>query len=163
MLNPTYNPTIFARAPALYADICHLLDVPPATLPTHPTFHSLQSTPPLALREYTSRLRDLTVAPDPAPLLAHAYVRYLGDLSGGQIIRRHVVDVYGLDDDTGAQFYQFQKLGGGGTASLGDIKRIKEWYRDGMNAGVRDDHDLKGQLRVHPFSPPAADHLVRRQ
>jgi heme oxygenase len=46
-------------------------------------------------------------------LLAHHYVRYLGDLSGGQIIamlmRRH----YGVDDDA-LRFYDFDHLEGKG-------------------------------------------------
>jgi heme oxygenase (biliverdin-producing, ferredoxin) len=165
VLSPTYNPTLLARAPALYADIAHLLDIPTSSLHTHPSFHSLLSKPPRALREYTSRLHDLVAAPNPAPLLAHAYVRYLGDLSGGQVIRRRIAHAYALDGDAGTQFYQFQRLGGGGAAALGDMKRIKEWYRDGMNTGVGDDRDLKGQSRslriLFPRAP--ADCCTRAQ
>ncbi|KAI0248609.1 hypothetical protein BJV78DRAFT_1284693 [Lactifluus subvellereus] len=38
----------------------------------------------------------------PGLLLAHAYARYLGDLPGGQIVRRYVVRAYRLEDDEGA-------------------------------------------------------------
>ena len=115
-------------------------------MPTHPLFTALGAPAPRGLAEYTSRLRALASARDPAPLLAHAYVRYLGDLSGGQVIRRRVARAYGLEDDGGAgvSFYEFAKLGGGAGATVGDMKKIKEWYRDGMNAGVGDDRDLKG-------------------
>lgn len=146
VLNPTYNPTLLARAPALLADISHLLSVPTSDVPAHPLFTALGAPAPRGLAEYTSRLRALASARDPAPLLAHAYVRYLGDLSGGQVIRRRVARAYGLEDDGGAgvSFYEFAKLGGGAGATVGDMKKIKEWYRDGMNAGVGDDRDLKG-------------------
>jgi heme oxygenase len=56
---------------------------------------------------YVDRLRE--VADAPARLLAHHYVRYLGDLSGGQIIatlmRRH----YGIGDEA-LTFYAFDGL-----------------------------------------------------
>ncbi|KAI0044609.1 hypothetical protein FA95DRAFT_1562063 [Auriscalpium vulgare] len=145
VLSPTYNPTLLARAPALLADIAHLLAVPPAAVQASEPFTALAAAPPPGLAEYTARLRELAAGPSPAPLLAHAYVRYLGDLSGGQFIRRRVAQAYGLQDDGGAgvAFYEFGKLGGGGTAGMGDMKKIKEWYRDGMNAGVGDDQDLK--------------------
>ena len=101
---------------------------------------------------YAGRIASLSASPEPAPLLAHAYVRYLGDLSGGQVIRRRVARAYGLEEDNGAgvAFYEF-KLGGGGSASIGDMKKIKEWYREGMNAGVGDDRDLKGTDFSHCY------------
>jgi heme oxygenase len=56
---------------------------------------------------YVDRLHE--IAGSPPRLLAHHYVRYLGDLSGGQIIatlmRRH----YGIADD-GLTFYAFEGL-----------------------------------------------------
>lgn len=43
----------------------------------------------------------------PQLLLAHAYVRYLGDLSGGQALRRVVTRSLGLDGGDGTRFYDF--------------------------------------------------------
>lgn len=43
----------------------------------------------------------------PERLLAHAYVRYLGDLSGGQILRRIVGATAGLGGATALAFYDF--------------------------------------------------------
>lgn len=40
-------------------------------------------------------------------LLAHAYVRYLGDLSGGQSLQRLVARQLGSTEDHGTRFYQF--------------------------------------------------------
>lgn len=45
----------------------------------------------------------------PAGLLAHHYLRYLGDLSGGQIIARVVRKTYGLGE-AGTAFYRFDAI-----------------------------------------------------
>lgn len=104
------------------------------------------ASPPKAFVEYTTRIRELSESSDPTRLLAHAYVRYLGDLSGGQIIRRRIANAYNLDADRedGIRLYHFKKLDSSETANIGDIKKIKEWYKDGMNTGIGDDTTLKG-------------------
>ena len=43
----------------------------------------------------------------PGCLLAHVYVRYLGDLNGGQVLRRIVRASLGLAGDAGTRFYAF--------------------------------------------------------
>lgn len=55
---------------------------------------------------YADRLRQLD-RDDPTRLVAHAYVRYLGDLSGGQVLARVVGDGLGLHDRGGLRFYDF--------------------------------------------------------
>ncbi len=72
---------------------------------------SWRTTLPLApaTRAYVGRLQGLA---DKIPLLlvAHAYVRYLGDLHGGQVLQRLVGRHYGLSDEDGAagtRFYDF--------------------------------------------------------
>lgn len=42
----------------------------------------------------------------PGTLIAHAYVRYLGDLSGGQVLRRLISETLGLGPDA-LSFYDF--------------------------------------------------------
>jgi heme oxygenase (biliverdin-producing, ferredoxin) len=54
-------------------------------------------------RAYARRLRSLAAGRDPA-LLAHAYTRLLGDLHGGQILRRIVSETY---PDVGTAFHDF--------------------------------------------------------
>lgn len=44
----------------------------------------------------------------PELLVAHAYVRYMGDLSGGQILCRMVAEALGPESDAGVKFYQFE-------------------------------------------------------
>ena len=43
----------------------------------------------------------------PGGYVAHAYTRYLGDLSGGRAIRRWVQQSLGTDGDEGTSFYDF--------------------------------------------------------
>jgi heme oxygenase (biliverdin-producing, ferredoxin) len=49
-------------------------------------------------------------ARNPILLVAHAYTRYLGDLSGGQIIKRLAKKTLQLDGDDGTQFYCFEHV-----------------------------------------------------
>ena len=82
---------------------------------------SIEALPPTAA--YVNRLTELARARDAASLLAHHYVRYLGDLSGGQIIARRLRDHYGIDGE-GAAFYDF--------SALGKIKPYRDAYRDAL-------------------------------
>ena len=59
-----------------------------------------------AARAYAARLRALAAAGAPA-LGAHAYVRYLGDLHGGQVLARIVARAYALSGAAGTDFYRF--------------------------------------------------------
>lgn len=60
---------------------------------------------------------------DPAALVGHHYVRYLGDLSGGQIIKTMVRRHYGVED--GLSFYEFE---------IPKPKVYKDGYRAALNA-----------------------------
>lgn len=61
-----------------------------------------------ATQRYIDRLNE--VAFDwPAGFVAHHYIRYLGDLSGGQIIRRMLERAYGYTTD-GLRFYIFDRI-----------------------------------------------------
>ena len=46
----------------------------------------------------------------PEGLVAHHYTRYLGDLSGGQVLKRLVTKVFGLPPDEGVAFYTFDEI-----------------------------------------------------
>ncbi len=58
-------------------------------------------------RAYADRLNECSVS-EPQRLLAHAYVRFLGDLSGGQILLGIVRNSMKLTGDIGTRFYQFE-------------------------------------------------------
>lgn len=123
---------------------------------------------PPALSHYVDRIEQITSSEDPAALLSHAYVRYLGDLSGGQVIRGKIAKAYNLEDGAGVSFYDFKTLGGTGAATIGDMKKIKEWYRDNMNTVVGDNQELKGDfascsLLIPPLSLNPQRILLRRR
>lgn len=150
-LAPTYNPSLLARASNIASDISYLLQTPENLWMAHPIHVELKATFPPALKAYVERLEYLLNSDDPSRLLAHAYVRYLGDLSGGQVIRRRVAKAYGLDlgedegSGLGTKFYDFKQLGGSKSGNMGDFKKIKDWYREGMNQGAGDDVSKKSK------------------
>lgn len=81
---------------------------------------------------YVQRLREIE-AQRPELLVAHAYVRYLGDLSGGQQLRRIVARALGLADAEGTRFYDF-----GDTAS---VVLLAQRFRSGLDAVGSDSAD----------------------
>lgn len=62
-----------------------------------------------ATAAYAGRIAD-TAARSPATYVAHHYTRYLGDLSGGQILKRVLERDYGLHPDR-LTFFDFPDLG----------------------------------------------------
>ncbi|KIJ62529.1 hypothetical protein HYDPIDRAFT_93839 [Hydnomerulius pinastri MD-312] len=142
VLQPTYYPSLLERGPKLAADIAFLLNTPESTWKFHSLHVALVASPPPAFTAYLERLRELSDAEDPSPLLAHAYIRYMGDMSGGQQMRRSIVKAYGLDSKTGSgvEFYAF---GWGNETAKWCFERPKAWFRDGMNTGVGDNVRLK--------------------
>ncbi|CAE7168329.1 unnamed protein product [Rhizoctonia solani] len=151
VLAPTYRPALLFRAARLSEDIAYLLDITVDELPTHPLYQSLLTSPPESVREYVAYLEKLIASKDSmnhSRLLAHAYVRYMGDLSGGQIVKAKLQKAYDLPSGgAGLSFYDFGVLhGSSGTeerASHSELLRIKAWYRQGMNEGVGNNRVLK--------------------
>lgn len=90
------------RTAALTADLRELFDCDPVTEPARP-----------AALAYAAELRELADT-DPGLLVAHAYTRYLGDLSGGQILRGAAARLLGRTDDSesaaGLAFYDFPEI-----------------------------------------------------
>lgn len=74
--------------------------------------------PPPAAVEYAKHIEKLS-ADQPVLLAAHAYVRYLGDLSGGQALAKAVQKTFQLSDDDGVAFYRFAQI-----ESLKDFKNV---------------------------------------
>jgi len=116
----------------------------------HHTHKALISSPPSVFHAYVSRLTHL-IEEEPRRLLAHSYVRYMGDLSGGQTIKRNIRKAYGLVDKRGTTFYEFVVVGSEGksdlpAANMGEIKRIKRWFKNGIDAGVGNDVKVKEAL-----------------
>lgn len=104
---------------------------------------------PSSLSDYIHQIEELSYSNDPSALLAHSYVRYLGDLSGGQILRYTVAKAYNLDETTGTgiSYYSFKELRSSKAIShdQGEIKRIKEWFREGINIAGEKGVEVKGK------------------
>ncbi|KAJ9091748.1 hypothetical protein QFC19_008958 [Naganishia cerealis] len=147
-----------------------------STIPTPPFpipafLQGVWQTPPPALTQFTTHLHHIS-ATRPALLLAHAYVRYLGDLSGGQIVRGKIRRVYALPSSTttgpssstrGTRFYEFDAVAGDipvageaqqvqghghGQESMYERKlkmgEVKDWFRRVLDSGTADGReDLK--------------------
>lgn len=92
---PFVDPAL-ERLPALERDLTHLH----GTADWRNEARALPATERYAARIRTEAHRD------PVVFVAHHYTRYLGDLSGGQIVRRKMQAHYGLDFE-GLEFYHF--------------------------------------------------------
>jgi len=58
---------------------------------------------------YVNRINQISKE-KPELLVAHAYTRYLGDLSGGQILKKIAQRGMGLEGSKGLAFYEFNKI-----------------------------------------------------
>ena len=81
-------------------------------------------------KKYVARLHEVCFD-WPGGFVAHHYTRYLGDLSGGQVIRAAAERAYDLPDKRGVQFYVFPKIP--------DKKAFKIAYRDALDHAGWDD------------------------
>ena len=86
--------------------------------------------PSVACANYVSRIKCCSIE-DPTLLVGHHYTRYLGDLSGGQILyniakRSLPFTKYELDAGEGLHFYEFD--------NIPDAKAYKAGYRGVLNS-----------------------------
>lgn len=75
---------------------------------------------------------------NPEYLIAHAYTRYLGDLSGGQFLKRIAQKSMGLNDDGGLSFYAFP--------GVNSPNLFKQLYRSRMNSVELTEEETNGVL-----------------
>jgi len=73
---------------------------------------------------YVARIRELSRT-RPELLVAHSYTRYLGDLSGGQILKKIARNAMNLPEDEGTAFYEFD--------AIADETAFKNLYRQALN------------------------------
>ena len=76
-----------------------------------------------AATDYAERIADAAHG-DGLRLIGHAYVRYLGDLNGGQILRGCLIRSPGLEPEA-LTFYDFP--------DIHDLQRFKDEYRAGFD------------------------------
>nr|YP_009019632.1 heme oxygenase [Gracilaria salicornia]AHH24600.1 heme oxygenase [Gracilaria salicornia]UAD87627.1 heme oxygenase [Gracilaria salicornia] len=80
--------------------------------------------PSLATQIYVDRINNISIN-QPELLIAHAYTRYMGDLSGGQILKKIAQTAMNLSSDDGTAFYNFR--------DIKDEKRFKMIYRRALD------------------------------
>lgn len=111
----------------------------------------MEATP--AIKAYAAHLE--VACADPVAFVAHHYVRYLGDLSGGQIIARRLAPVY---QGAGLNFYAF--------GEIADIDGFKSGYRellDTLPLGADGQAALIAEATVaYRFNGDIFDELTRR-
>ena len=116
------------RLPAIEADLEFLLG-PQWREKIHPLGSTLR---------YTSRIREVG-ATWPGGFVAHHYTRYLGDLSGGQIIRTLLQRQYGFETN-GIGFYLFTEIAK--PKVFKDVYRAQldavEWSEDERNRVINE-------------------------
>ncbi|MDT9700095.1 biliverdin-producing heme oxygenase [Streptomyces sp. P17] len=117
---PFIQPELF-RLPALEKDLAHLRG---------PEWRAGVSALP-ATRAYADRVRECA-RQWPGGYLAHHYTRYLGDLSGGQIIRDKAEKTWGFEKKgDGVRFYVFEEIT--------NPAAFKRGYRELLDAVRADD------------------------
>jgi heme oxygenase (biliverdin-producing, ferredoxin) len=80
--------------------------------------------PSEAAKAYVQRIHEVS-ATAPELLVAHSYTRYLGDLSGGQILKGIAQRGMNLSEGEGTAFYEFK--------DISDEKQFKANYRQAMD------------------------------
>jgi heme oxygenase len=81
--------------------------------------------PSTAAQDYIRRIQEVSETA-PELLVAHSYTRYLGDLSGGQILKKIAVNAMGLTEGEGTAFYEFD--------TIQDEKEFKTRYRQALDS-----------------------------
>ncbi|MER3494560.1 MAG: heme oxygenase [Mastigocladus sp. ERB_26_2] len=83
-----------------------------------------------AAQNYIARIQEVS-ATAPELLIGHAYTRYMGDLSGGQMLQKIAQSVLKLEGYQGTSFYNFDQIP--------DKKAFKDKYRQALNTLNVDD------------------------
>ncbi|NEO83583.1 MAG: heme oxygenase (biliverdin-producing) [Spirulina sp. SIO3F2] len=76
-------------------------------------------------QEYVDQIHNIS-KDRPELLLAHLYTRYMGDLSGGQILKKIAQTAMKLEEGEGTAFYEFPEIP--------DEKAFKDNYRQAMDS-----------------------------
>jgi heme oxygenase (biliverdin-producing, ferredoxin) len=87
-------------------------------------------TPSSSTQAYINHIRELS-ARDPVLLIGHTYTRYMGDLSGGQMLQKIAQSTLKLSGYEGTSFYNFEQIP--------DKQAFKNTYRQAMDSLSIDD------------------------
>ncbi len=80
--------------------------------------------PSVVTQTYIERIHNIGKH-QPELLISHAYTRYMGDLSGGQILKNIAKNTMQLSNDEGTEFYIFR--------NINDEKEFKHMYRQALD------------------------------
>nr|ARO90906.1 heme oxygenase [Corynoplastis japonica] len=83
---------------------------------------------------YIKRIHDIGEN-HPELLIAHSYTRYIGDLSGGQILKKIAQSAMNLKGQEGTAFYDFK--------DIKDEKHFKKNYKDALDSLNLTDTNIK--------------------
>ncbi len=86
---------------------------------------SVEVKPTPSAKDYVDRIHYIACN-SPELLLGHHYTRYIGDLSGGQILKRIAKKAMNLEEDEGLNFYDFPLIH--------DEKLFKKRYSENLNS-----------------------------
>lgn len=86
-------------------------------------------------RRYVERVAQVA-AGSPSRLAGHAYVRYMGDMSGGQVLARLVTRATDPGRSGGVAFYRF--------ASVPDLSRFRDEFREALDGLPLDGRERDG-------------------
>ncbi|KAG0303745.1 heme oxygenase (decycling) 1 [Dissophora globulifera] len=111
-----YFPEELFRLPALVEDIEFF---------NGPNWRDMLTPVTPGQQAYISAIERCASSQTPELLVAHAYTRYLGDLSGGQVLAKRLQKYNDLPDDKGAAFYEF--------GLIEDNNQFKELFRKRLN------------------------------
>jgi len=78
-----------------------------------------------ATASYVERIKTISLE-RPELLVAHAYTRYLGDLSGGQLLKKIAQRAMNLSDGKGLAFYEFDQVA--------DEQEFKQNYKKALDS-----------------------------
>ena len=81
-------------------------------------------TPSTVTQTYINRIHEIGIH-QPELLISHAYTRYMGDLSGGQILKNIAKNAMSLSNEEGTEFYVFR--------DIENEQEFKVMYRNSLN------------------------------
>nr|YP_009244040.1 heme oxygenase [Gelidium elegans]AMK96282.1 heme oxygenase [Gelidium elegans] len=90
--------------------------------------------PSIATKSYVARIHEIGKF-QPELLVAHAYTRYMGDLSGGQILKKIAQSAMHLSNTDGTAFYDFDQIS--------DDKSFKQMYRQSLDNIPLNDNQIR--------------------
>ncbi|HIK28216.1 MAG: heme oxygenase (biliverdin-producing) [Oscillatoriaceae bacterium SKW80] len=90
-----------------------------------------------AAQVYVERICEIA-ATEPVLLIAHAYTRYMGDLSGGQALKNIVRSALNLPPNCGTALHEFEAL-----PTVEARRAFKEKYRQALNSLPIDEETIQ--------------------